>query len=1211
MSRTRSTSRILLGLWIVSALVSACDREPHVRLDAEVDATTPPPDGGSDAGTDAPMDREAPTVVSTMPADDAVDVPSDATIVVRFSERMADAGTIVLVGAASSDELTWNAARDEVSWTPPALPDGLVEARLEGFADVAGNAMFPYSFSFTVVSSAPVVVSTSPAEGATDVSGRVGAITIELSRPMDVTAGTISVIEGGATITGTRWTSSRTLEVGLAPLAYETTHRFALEGFVDRRGTALDGEVVLGDGHLDFTTGADTDAPQVVDAAPFEGALDVDDGATTEIVIVFDEAMATVGTATLEVEGTETVLDATWDDDRTLSLDTIGLLRTNAEHRVVLEGFTDVAGNALDGVAVLGDGALDFVTGRDVSEPFVRISDPVEGSDNVGWRRDTIRLDFSEAMDTSVTEVSIDDGTAPFVVTGTWSMGGSVLTLDVAGRLAADTSYRVDLRALTDVGGTPLDDTHAYLGDGVLDFTGDEPTGENCRDAATVAQATTTDGVHTWVFPEASIAFNDGGASTCAVNNTPPADGVIRYTKTTGDLASGGTALRIRAQGTGNLIQNRLTVQVFAAVCDPTTALATMGAELKCVSGREVQEQYLDLPAGDYFVWFSSGSASSGFFRGATIELEEVASVPEGESCVNPLDRTSASYTAPSAPGEPESWTFAMGSMTGYDVGVAAGRDEVACDPRTGPDAVIEVVKASDTSVLRIFAEGDEENTTSMDFSLDLRTSCGGGATTSVLCEFSIPPRGNQGRYFRGPAGTYYLWVATEQWATDFPSARVSVQEIEPATGESCATAIPVTVGTSNAIDPSSARTVDHPSCSDPGAALTWYRFTATSRHTRLSTDAGALVSPRLTTTGRELDCRTEDLSRDVTVFSALGAEVCIAVASDASVASLTLEAVPYFGNVGEPTVLPFVLPLNPSNGQPLNPSTIYWNALTPTSLYSSNAQTSVISGPVAGGPMEWLEGVGSTELGFTAVTVGEQLFVLEDVWRTGQTARLRRMIDESGRLNIVEWDAGSGYITDRLATSTMAFDGASFVIAARPTSTLAATQFYRVGASAPEAAVALGSASIRYVNAMAATSTHLWVLGQGLGVGDPIGLYRIDRSDFGGATPATPSLVWSSASVGLALNVDPTPSSPGGGGGPYGSHDGLILQSVDGRDYVYVRDRTSGAVTVTDLSATPPRFLGTIGGQATSGNVAMASSPDGTFLVVPNTTTDTWTRLD
>ena len=1197
MSRTSSVSRILLGLLIVSA----CDGEPHVRLDAEVDAN-PTDDGGLDAGPDAPempADREAPTVVSTAPADDATDVPSDTSIVVRFSERMADAGAIVLVGVASSDELTWNAAGDEATWAPPALPEGLVEARLEGFADVAGNAMFPFSFSFSVASSAPVVVSSSPAEGATDVSGRVGTITIELSRPMDVTVGTISVVEGGATITGTRWTSSRTLEVSVAPLAYETTHRFALEGFVDRRGTALEGVAYLGDGRLDFTTSADVDAPRVVDATPFEGALDVEDGITREIVIGFDEAMAEVGTATLEVDGTETVLDATWDDARTLSLDVLGLLRGNAEHRVRFEGFTDVAGNALDGVPVLGDGALDFVTGRDVSEPFVRISNPVEGSDNVGWRRDTIRLDFSEAMDTSVTELTIDDGVAPFVVTGTWSMGGSVLTLDVAGRLAADTSYRVDLRALIDLGGTLLDDTHAYLGDGVLDFRGDEPTGENCRDAATVAQATTAEGVHTWVFPEASIAFNDGGASTCAVNNTPPADGVIRYTKTTGDLASGGTALRIRAQGTGDLIANRLTVQVFDGICDATTALATPGAELKCVSGREVHEQYLDLPAGEYFVWFSSGGSTTPFFYGATIELEEVVAVPEGETCINPLDRTSATYTAPSAPGEPESWTLAMGSMTGYDVGVAAGRDELACDARTGPDAVIEVVKASDTSVLRIFAEGDEDNTTSMDFSLDLRTSCGGDATTSVLCELSVPPRGNQGRYFRGPAGTYYLWVAEEFYSIDFPSVRVSVQELEPSTGESCATAIPVTVGTSNTIDPSSTRTVDHPSCADPSGALTWYRFTATSRHTRLRTDAGSLVATQLAATGRELDCRAGALTRDATVFSSVGAEVCVAVASDAPVSSLTLEALAYDGVVGAPTTLPYVLPINPSNGETLNPSTAYWTALTPTTMYTNNAQVGVLGGPIAGGVLEYIQEANFEALGYAGVTVGEQLFVLEEQGRTGDTSRVRRLIDDTGRVNLIDWDTGSSYITDDLDTDAMTYDGANLIVVARPTSTLSPTTFFRLSATTPEAAVPLGSAAVRYVNAIAADATSLYVIGSGLVTSEPLGLYRIARADLGGAMPATATRLWTAAEVDVSLN------------GTSITYDGMVLQRVAGRDYVYVRDDSNGDVTVTDVSAVPPRFLGVIGGRATSGNNAIGLSADGTFLVVPNMTTDTWTRLD
>jgi hypothetical protein len=93
--------------------------------------------------------------------------------------------------------------------------------------------------------------------------------------------------------------------------------------------------------------------------------------------------------------------------------------------------------------------------------------------------------------------------------------------------------------------------------------------------------------------------------------------------------------------------------------------------------------------------------------------------------------------------------------------------------------------------------------------------------------------------------------------------------------------------------------------------------------------------------------------------------------------------------------------------------------------------------------------------------------------------------------------------------------------------------------------------------------------------------------------------LIWSAASVDVTLN------------GTSGSHDGMVLQRVAGRDYVYVRDDSNGDVTVTDVSAVPPRFLGVIGGRATSGNNAIGLSADGTFLVVSNTTTDTWTRLD
>ena len=98
---------------------------------------------------------------------------------------------------------------------------------------------------------------------------------------------------------------------------------------------------------------------------------------------------------------------------------------------------------------------------------------------------------------------------------------------------------------------------------------------------------------------------------------------------------------------------------------------------------------------------------------------------------------------------------------------------------------------------------------------------------------------------------------------------------------------------------------------------------------------------------------------------------------------------------------------------------------------------------------------------------------------------------------------------------------------------------------------------------------------------------------------PAPATLLWSAASVDVTLN------------GTSGSYDGMVLQRVAGRDYVYVRDDSNGDVTVTDASAVPPRFLGQIGGRASLSNNAIGLSADGTFLVVPNTTTDTWTRLD
>src|SRR5690606_8698525 len=136
------------------------------------------------------------------------------------------------------------------------------------------------------------------------------------------------------------------------------------------------------------------------------------------------------------------------------------------------------------------------------------------------FRAPSIVVVFSEAMDTSMTSVEVSDGTSTFTANGTWSLAGTRLTLDVAGKLYASRTYHIDFSQFRDAGGTLLDTEHAYLGDGVLDFTLAPPTGENCRDALTVAEATSNSGgVVEWVLAQ-GVATDVDGSETCRPSGT-------------------------------------------------------------------------------------------------------------------------------------------------------------------------------------------------------------------------------------------------------------------------------------------------------------------------------------------------------------------------------------------------------------------------------------------------------------------------------------------------------------------------------------------------------------------------------------------------------------------------------------------------------------------------------------------------------------------
>ncbi|HEY8426747.1 MAG TPA: Ig-like domain-containing protein, partial [Sandaracinaceae bacterium] len=201
---------------------------------------------------------------------------------------------------------------------------------------------------------APRVIATVPGNGASEVDPTT-SIRIVFSEPVVAGSGTIELEADGAAVALDAPSASadgRELTVQpSAPLAGNTTYQATIAGFRDLAGNAMASAHVVS-----FST-SDPFAPTVVGATPAEGATDVSTGLSS-IEIQFSEPMnAALGVAELS-GGPGTIGAPTWNGARATF--PVSGLAPNTAYRVALVGFADPAGNALDGSAYLGDGALDF-----------------------------------------------------------------------------------------------------------------------------------------------------------------------------------------------------------------------------------------------------------------------------------------------------------------------------------------------------------------------------------------------------------------------------------------------------------------------------------------------------------------------------------------------------------------------------------------------------------------------------------------------------------------------------------------------------------------------------------------------------------------------------------------------------------------------------------------------------------------------------------
>jgi len=1124
----------LLALSLSLGLVGCGDDDRGEADSGMPDGGTPGVDGGmgSDAG---PPDTEAPTVIGTDPDEGDTGV-MPRPISVFFSEAMDDGGSVTLTADGDAVEATTRWEDDAHLVVEGELPmPAEIQLVLEGFTDLADNAMATFTLDFeTADVTAPYVISSDPSEGDVGVDPELTTIRLETSEPLATDAGAVALIGGPGSATGFVLEESA-IVVTVEGLAADTAYELVPSGFTDGAGNALDTVRTLGDGALDFRTASDDTAPIVLDASPSEGEVDVSIGLTA-INVTFSEAMDTsVGSAVLVGGGDTRSLDTTWREGGTVARFALGdILEVDTSYSLTLVGFVDASSNALDRITYLGDGAIDFTTGEDIFDPYVVGSAPAEGETDVPYLTNFITVAFSEAMDTSVDTATLVSSRGTNDLTGTWSPSGTSLTFEVGEFLVASKEYSLDLTGFADADGSPLDASHFYLGDGVLQFSTVTATGERCRDELDESNATEImPGVYEWTIADDAVSTIDGTMS-CDVETSP--DAVLRFTKTSDD-----SVLRVQTSST-----DEMNVQVLQGLCDSRSDEVD-AARLRCLENAMTHGANVEGPAGDYYFWVARTSSLS--FEPTTVTIEELPTAPEGETCAAPLTTGSSRYyTAPAAAGEFHTWTIPMDGVYGYDRGLEEDdEDDFECVTERGADAVVEIPKTTSSSILEIQVE-------SMGAVYEiLDGACEPGAATQVSCE----PAGTttETQFVVGDARSVFVWAAGDERGVFDGSITVRAREVEPGPGESCGTAYDLSLG-DNAVTPDGVLTIDAPSCT--GGAITWYRFTATTSLTFVTGNGFVPVGVVDADTAEEVRC-SADPTVGVPAFTVPGRDYCVAVTSGGATTNVALEAIDYPGVTGN-TVTDLnitAFDTGSSFNNAFDPED--WLVVTPSQIYLGSDSDRFIQAPRSGGVEATQLFEDSSVHGEAAVTIGEAVFGVDDS-RSGEN-RLYRYVDSTGTLGVTAWDTGSTYVNAGI--DSLAYDGTVLLMASsREFSSPPPITFYSADPDTPGPVTELGSNdSLTDVSALQADDEWLYIVGA---VAGTEGVYRLRRSDLGNPAATVEELPVG----GLSLNHSD-------------NNAGLALQPATGPGtHAVLYFRTYGDHTVyaiLDPGSDTPRFLGAI----------------------------------
>jgi hypothetical protein len=409
----------------------------------------------------------APAVSLADPGDSETGVARNRKLSATFSEAMnpqtINDATVTLTAPGAVDVAgTVSYLGTTVTFTPdaPLAANTTYTATITtGAKDLAGNALAAdYVWTFetggALDTTAPLVSSTDPANGATDVAlnKKLAATFSEAMDPQTLTATSMTLTgPGSAAVAGTvTYAGATATFTPAAALTANTIYTATVTtGATDLAGNALDADFTW-----TFTTGAtaDTTAPTVSSTDPANNATGV--ALNKKVAATFSEAMdpLTITAANVRVTapGGALVSGTVAYAGKTMTFTPASQLAGNTTYTAtVTTGAKDLAGNRLASNAV-----WTFQTGAtpDTTAPAVTATNPDDLKTNVPLNKAVVAT-FSESMDpltvTSATVTLRAPGNTTVTGTVAYDAVAKTATFTPSSNLAPNTTFTARIRGGT------------------------------------------------------------------------------------------------------------------------------------------------------------------------------------------------------------------------------------------------------------------------------------------------------------------------------------------------------------------------------------------------------------------------------------------------------------------------------------------------------------------------------------------------------------------------------------------------------------------------------------------------------------------------------------------------------------------------------------------------------------------------------------------